>query len=107
MKFASKSFALASTLALAGLSMTPAIASAAEQERSASVTYTDLDLSTEEGLAILDQRIDNAARQVCELDRTDTGTRIRNRDARACYDQAKRSFEEQIASLVPDAQLGG
>lgn len=107
MTFTHKSFALAAALAASGLILTPAIASAAEQERSASVAYTDLDLSTEEGVAALDQRIDRAARHVCELDRTTMGTRIRDRDARNCYEQAKRSIEERFASVVREARLGG
>lgn len=107
MKFNQQAFALAAALAVSGMAMTPAIASAAEQERTATVAYTDLDLSTEEGIATLDERIDRAARQVCGLDRTNTGTRIRSRDARDCYDQAKRSIEERFASVIREARLGG
>ena len=59
MKLTKTSFALAAALVASGL--TPAVASATQQDRSASVTYTDLDLSSEEGLATLDQRIDRAA----------------------------------------------
>ncbi len=107
MKLAPNPYAMAAAIAACALTVTPAIAAADEQDRTASVSYSDLDLSTEEGLATLEQRIDRAARQVCELDRTQTGTRIRDRDARNCYNEAKRSFEERFASLIREARLGG
>mgnify|MGYP001103103150 CR=1 FL=1 len=107
MKITKTSFALAAAFVASGLTLAPAMASAQEQQRTASISYTDLDLSTEDGRATLDQRIDRAARQVCELDRVQTGSRLRNREARACYEQAKSSFEERFAGIIRDARLGG
>lgn len=102
-----RSFALALALAATGFAASPAVASTDQESYSATVRYDDIDLSTAEGLEDLDRRIDQAARKVCELDRTDTGTRIRSREARACYQEAKRSFEQSFAALISEARLGG
>ncbi len=102
-----RSFALALALAATGLTLSPAMASAAPQQRSASVSYSDLDLTTEQGVAELERRIDRAARSVCGLDETALGTRVRSREARECYDAAKRSYEETLAGLIREEQRGG
>lgn len=90
-------------LAAAGavLAGTPA---AAEQM---SINYKDLNLATTEGQQILEQRIDAAARRVCEIDRITTGSRIRSQEAQACYDEAKAAATKQVAALVSRNQLGG
>lgn len=95
-----RSHTLAMALAVTGFTISPTVAFAEEQTRTAGVTYDDLDLSTEEGRQELDRRIDHAARQVCELDRRDLGTRSISREARACYEEAKRNFEERFAGLI-------
>lgn len=98
---------MAAAFTAASLSFTPAIAAGDEQQRTAGVSYADLDLATEEGITQLDNRIDRAARRVCDYNRPETGTRIRNTDTRVCYLQAKRSFEVRFAAIIRDAQLGG
>ena len=99
-------FALA--VATSALVLSPALASAADDpDRRASVAYTDLDLPTEEGLEELDRRIDFAAEYVCYYNEHQVGTRIRSAEARSCYEAAKRSFEQQFAAIIEDANYGG
>ena len=71
------------------------------------VSYKDLDLTTAEGQKKLSRRLDYAARQACEYDRTDTGTRIPSRDAVKCYREAKQRSAGTFASIVENARLGG
>jgi len=92
----------AATLALA-----PAVSAAERGQQTTGVSYRDLDLRTDAGQAELDQRIDRAARQVCNMDEMTLGTRIPSRGAQACYVQAKRQLDEQFAVVMRDVQLGG
>ena len=85
----------------------PASASAEPVLRSHSVTYTDLDLSTQAGKRMLDRRIARTARTVCGMDDAVTGTRLRSADASACYDQAVRNTRMQIAQAAAAARKGG
>lgn len=54
------------------------------------VGYADLDLSTKEGQAQLDARLRTAARQVCDLDRTDL--------AQIEYEWARQCFTKSLAN---------
>jgi UrcA family protein len=94
-------------LTAAGVALTPAMAAAETQQRTTGVVYRDLDLSTDAGRAELDSRIERAAKQVCGMDESIVGTRIRSRDAYACYTQAKRQLDERFAGIVQATQLGG
>jgi len=91
----------------AALALAPAVSAAERGQQTTGVSYRDLDLRTDAGQAELGQRIDRAARQVCNLDESVLGTRIPSRDARACYVQAKRQLDEQFAVVMRDVQLGG
>ena len=85
-----------------------ALASAAPAfAESVAVEYKDLDLATQEGRAMLDRRLDAAARQVCGLDEVRTGTRIRSHAARQCYKDAKSQLAERIAAVVEKQARGG
>ncbi len=90
----------AASLALVATA-TPAIAGDAN---SAKVSFADLDLSTAEGQETLDNRINRAARSVCQIDGGRTGTHI---NSRKCYNDAQSSVKEQVAAVVLDAQRGG
>ena len=98
--------AFAVALSASTLTLSPAMA-ADGQERSASVAYADLNLASEAGLAELDRRIDIASRRVCAYDAHQVSSRIRSAEARACYADARRSFEEQFAAIVTRANYGG
>lgn len=96
------------TAAACGLALiaTPALADSGYVP-SATVTFKDLDLSTAEGQAELDRRIENAARVMCELDRKSTGTRIASRASKQCYNTALKTTKKQVAKLVAAEQRGG
>lgn len=94
------------SLAAAALAIAPAV-SAEDAPRTTGVSYADLDLSTEEGVAELDRRIDAAAKQVCGVDDVNVGTRIMTRESRKCYRSAKRQLDQHFASVKRDASLGG
>lgn len=93
--------------AAAALALTPTVAAAETQQRTTGVVYSDLDLATEAGRAELDLRIDRAAKQVCGMSESTVGTRIRSRDARECYAQAKRQLDNHFAGILGGSQLGG
>jgi UrcA family protein len=67
---------------------------------SKAVTYSDLDLSTPEGMAQLDARIDLAAKNVCGFNEDKFGSRMPSREARACYKEARADIAKRIAQLT-------
>ncbi len=73
---------------------------------SVTVTYDDLDLSSEAGQKELDHRIDNAARKVCGLDQKDVGSLIPSREARDCYRDARKQIEKRVATLTQTKTAG-
>ena len=88
----------------ASLAMLTAIPASAE---TVTVEHRDLNLSSAEGQAALDQRIDRAARQVCGLDDARTATRLAPLKDKKCYRQAKAEVKKQVAAAVAAQQLGG
>lgn len=94
-------------LAAATLALTPAAHADDTIESEARVAYGDLDLTTEEGVAELDRRIDEAARTICGVREVRTGSRLPSRSARKCYDEAKRQLDRQFAEIKRNAYLGG
>ncbi len=98
--------ASAAGLSLAAIGVAPAVA-AQTQERTMVVEYSDLNLETAQGQKILKRRIDKAAKAFCQVDRVETGSRIRNPASLMCYKQAKAAAHEQLAAIVSDQQLGG
>lgn len=94
-------------LATAALVVSPVAASATTTEqRTTGVSYADLDLTTEDGRAQLDRRIDAAARQVCAIGETDLGTRIMTREKRACYREARQQLEQRFARVISEGRRG-
>lgn len=94
-------------IASAAFALAPALSAAETDHRTTGVVYSDLDLKSETGRAELEQRIDRAAKQVCGIGESTVGTRIRSRDARECYAQAKRELDEHFAEILRDSHLGG
>lgn len=76
----------------------------AAQAATATVQTSDLNLTTAEGQAKLDARIDRAARDVCSD--TYTGSRIRNTDE-ACVTRARAMVEKQVAARRSASRNGG
>lgn len=100
------------TLAIAAASLglaftaTPALAGPAELPTQ-KVSIAGIDLATPEGQAMLDQRIERAAREVCGVDEVRTGTLIRSNESTECLAKARASAQQQVASIVEDQRRGG
>jgi UrcA family protein len=90
-----RTLSIALALATAPVALSPA---AAETGR-IGISYADLDLSTEEGRAALDRRIDDAARAMCGRDVT-TGTILAHGKSSRCVERAKASVHQTIAERV-------
>ncbi|NVE95377.1 UrcA family protein [Altererythrobacter lutimaris] len=100
-----KTFAAAAACSLA-LIANPALAGNADTQKM-SVEYGDLDLSSPQGQARLNTRIDKAARKVCGMNEIQTGTRIRSDDAQRCYDKAVNSATKSMATIIAKQWRGG
>ncbi len=93
------------TLALAAALSTVSVTAFATAP-SVEVKYADLDLTTPQGMAELDNRIDAAARRVCGLDDVVTGTKLPSSAAKRCYEQARQKVKEQVAAIVESKRRG-
>ncbi|MXO60471.1 UrcA family protein [Altererythrobacter salegens] len=85
----------------AALSATPTLAA----DRAAHVAYNDLDLSSADGQAELQARLDKAARKVCRFE--DNGQVSTPADENACYRATRQKVDVQVAYLTSDFQRGG
>lgn len=95
----------AASIGFAGIAA-PAMADDIEK-KTISVSYAGLDLNTIEGQEMLEQRVELAARRVCDYDRTQTGSRIRSTKARECLAKARASARQQVAAVIEDQRRGG
>jgi len=75
-------------------------AAAADETQSVGIHYGDLDLTSAEGQQQLDIRLERAARKVCRINETTTGTYLRSAQSRECYRAARRDLERQYAEVV-------
>jgi len=75
------------------------VPAAAAETAQIGVRYADLDLSTEEGRATLDRRIEESARAICGRDVT-TGTILPSGKSSQCVERAKASVHKTIAERV-------
>ena len=94
-----------SLIALAAIGT--AFTTAPAMAESVSIQFRDLNLNTIEGQAKLEQRIDRAARKVCQMNDHTLGTRIPDQSAAACYRDAKKKAARQMAAVVDNQRLGG
>lgn len=93
---------IALAASLAAITAAPVLA-----QPSIKIEHRDLDLATPAGQAKLDQRIENAAREVCGLNQKRTGTRTASPKDTKCFRQAKAEVKKQVAAAVAAQQLGG
>lgn len=77
-------------------------AHAAEAPR-VSVSFADLDLTSEAGRATLERRIDRAAEAACAGAKANTGTRIQS-TYRACLKEARGNVAKQVERAVASAR---
>jgi UrcA family protein len=94
--------ALIAAMAIA-ITAIPAMATAAPY---ATVRYSDLDLTTDEGRDILDARIERAVRAVCPGS-TEAVRILRERADAECQAAARSQIETKLADRVPANRLGG
>lgn len=105
MKTISMKAGLAAALAASAMIAAPVYAAAGEGA-SVSVRYADLDLSTSEGQATLERRLDRAAENVCGIDRRTSGMAMPSAEARSCYRETIKNFEREIAMRAEQQQRG-
>ena len=82
-------------------------AGAADEPPSVGVRYGDLDLTSAQGQRQLDIRLERAAREVCGLDRKVVGSHLRSQHSRECYQEARRTLDQQYAQLVSRKSAAG
>jgi UrcA family protein len=97
-----RTFTAAAAAALATVATFAATSSA--RAETTTVQIGDLDLSTAEGQAKLESRIDRAARRVCKD--AVTGSRVAAIDAE-CVKNAKASIEKQLTARSATSRNGG
>jgi UrcA family protein len=92
------------TLALAAaMAFAPAAAFAAS---SVELKYDDLDLSTKQGMDVLNKRIDQAAHTACSAGIATTGTMLPSRAERQCFEQTRQKLHERVAAAGDQKQRG-
>ncbi|TYC89954.1 UrcA family protein [Novosphingobium sp. BW1] len=102
--------ALVGPAAMVGLAATAtpaaAAAAAAAQENipTATVYYTDLDLSTVEGQETLERRLVKTARKVCRMDERAVDSFLPSSSSQACFREATQKVEGQIAAAMRDQE---
>lgn len=96
------------TAAITGLAFAPAPAFANTAPLpTETVSTAGLDLNTAEGQRMLDERIERAAREVCQVNYVRTGSRIRSTSARECVAKARASAQRQMATIAANQRRGG
>ncbi len=71
------------------------------------VSYDGLDLATDKGQKLLEQRVEIAARRVCGLNDARTGTRLRPAGTYTCMAKARANARSQVAALIAEIRRGG
>ena len=93
-------------LTILGAATLMAVAPAAAAETIA-VPYGDLDLSTAKGQARLASRVEHAIRDVCQLNRRISGSRLTDPEAVACAKLARLQSRAQLAAIMESSAKGG
>ncbi len=83
------------------------LAGQAAYAETAAITYDDLDLSTAEGKAELDRRVDKAAKDICGYSELKVGSRIVPAEARKCYKDALKQIKKSVAVVTSKKAAGG
>jgi len=97
MRILSTAFALVGAASLA----VPALAQAPQGR--ASVSYNDLDLSTEAGKTELHKRFDQAARDMCGV----ADTKAMKGRERYCYQRTSKQLAQRAANILEQKQDAG
>lgn len=102
--FTASAFALVATI---GLSANPSFAAVEQPANSLAITFHDLDLATTAGQKKLERRIVQAAKQVCGVDQSVTGTRVPSASVMSCYRQALRDARTRVAEAIEHRRSAG
>ena len=94
-------------LALTAAALAVPAAAAEDQPPQVGVHYSDLDLTSEAGQRQLDLRLERAARDVCGMNETMVGSRLRANHSRECYREARRHLDQEFAQAVSRKSAGG
>lgn len=89
----------------AGFATMTAVAPAMAGAPTERVSYADLRLTTAEGQAELQKRLNKAAWRVCLFD--ESGSLRSGDETAACYRQSRKDVAVQMAQILADQQLGG
>jgi len=92
------------TLALAALLMV--VPASAFGSTTVELKYDDLDLTTAQGMAQLDKRVQRAAKQVCTSYQITTGSIRTATVDEKCYMEALAKLQDQVAALPGRKQQG-
>ena len=101
-----KTLAIATAAIGLVLTATPTLANEGAP-RSQNISFAGIDLASEAGQRMLEQRLEIAARSVCSFDEHTVGTRIRSNESRTCLVKARASAKRQVAALIEANQRGG
>ncbi len=101
-----KTYLLAAAALGLAASTTPALAGP-DGGSSMKISTTGLDLATPEGHKMLDQRIERAAKSVCQVNQVRTGTRTKSHAAKQCMTKARASAKRQVAAIIEEQRRGG
>lgn len=96
--------ALVGPAAMVGLAATATPAAAQESIPTATVYYTDLDLSTVEGQETLERRLVKTARKVCRMDERAVDSFLPSSSSQACFREATQKVDGQIAAAMRDQE---
>lgn len=90
---------------LAALGLAPAGAIAAPSD--VSINYSDLDLTRDADVKILDRRIRTAAKEHCLADSAQTGSRMQAKGTSECVRKFETAAKEQFAAILQKEGKGG
>ena len=93
------------TLTLSAALAAALMAGPAYAERTEAVSYGDLNLATPDGQAVLQKRLDKAARKVCRF--YDDGRLVTAEQENACYRVARKKVDVRFAEVVEANRRGG
>jgi UrcA family protein len=91
-------------VAAALLAASPVTPVRADESKSVSVSFADLNLASEAGRDALHRRIERAAEQACAAAKANSTTRIQSQ-YRSCLTQARASATRQVEASIAAASV--
>ena len=91
--------------ALAIATTTMSGTTALAEQANTTIRYSDLDLSTKKGVKMLEKRIEDTAKEVCGVTRSET--RVISGETRSCVKNFKAQAKNQFAAVIEQQRRGG